>query len=130
MSLNDPLANALSHILNSEKRGKQECMIENTSSSIKILLELLREKGYLGDIESIETNQGEHLKIQLVGAINKCGAIKPRFAVKKDNYSKFEKRYLPARDFGFLIVSTNQGLMTHQDALEKGLGGKLIAYCY
>ena len=130
MSLNDPLANVLSHILNSEKKGKQECLIKDVSNQIKKILELLKDKGYVGEFEIAKTNQGEYIKLKLLGAINKCGTIKPRFAVKKEDYPKFEKRYLPARDFGFLIVSTNKGIMSHYQALEKGLGGRLIAYCY
>ena len=58
------------------------------------------------------------------------GAIKPRFAVKATEYEKFEKRYLPAKGFGILIVSTVKGLMTHYEAKQQGLGGRLIAYCY
>ena len=44
--------------------------------------------------------------------------------------NKYVKRYLPARDIGALIITTNQGLMTHQTALDKNLGGSLIAYFY
>ena len=66
----------------------------------------------------------------MAGSINKCGVIKPRFSVKKNEYEKFEKRYLPAHGFGIIIVSTPKGLMMHDEAIEKGLGGKLIAYCY
>jgi len=45
-------------------------------------------------------------------------------------YEKWEKRFLPAFDFGLLIVSTSQGVMTHKEAREKGIGGRLIAYVY
>lgn len=130
MTLNDPLANALSHILNSEKVGKQVCTIKNVSKVIKAVLEILKANKYLGDYEIKKTNQGEFLDLKLIGAINKCGAIKPRFPIEKKDYEKFEKRYLPAREFGILIVSTNKGMMTHKEAIEKGLGGRLIAYCY
>ena len=41
-----------------------------------------------------------------------------------------EKRYLPAKDFGILIMSTSKGIMTHYDAKKKNLGGKLLSYCY
>ena len=130
MSLNDPLANSLSHLLNCEKKGKKECIIKVSSKQIKLLLSLLKEKNYIENFEEIKTNQGEKIKVTLAGNINKCGAIKPRFPVKKDGYSKFEKRYLPARDFGLLFVSTSKGLMTHHQAIEKKLGGSLIGYCY
>ena len=130
MALNDPLANALSHILNCEKVGKSECLIKDSSKNIKKILELLKSMHYVGDFEEITTSRGSVLKLNLIGAINKCGAIKPRFPVQKENFEKYEKRYLPAKNFGVLIVSTSKGLMSHTDAIEKNIGGRLIAYCY
>lgn len=65
-----------------------------------------------------------------IGKLHECKAIKPRFVVRKKFYSKYMQRYLPSRNVGILIVSTNQGLMTHREAIEKGLGGVLIAYCF
>lgn len=70
------------------------------------------------------------MKIQIIGTLNKCAVIKPRFSVKKDGYEKFEKRYLPAKDVGVIIVSTSQGMITHTEAKKKGLGGSLVAYFY
>ena len=70
------------------------------------------------------------MKINLIGSINKCGVVKPRFSVKKNDFEKYEKRYLPAQNFGILIVSTSQGIMTNYEAKEKNLGGKLLAYVY
>ena len=49
---------------------------------------------------------------------------------KKADFEKFERRYLPAKDMGILIVSTPAGIMTHVEAKKKGLGGRLLAYCY
>ena len=67
---------------------------------------------------------------KIISSINKTGVIKPKYSVKINEYEKFEKRYLAAFGFGFLIVSTNQGIMTQEDAITKKLGGKLIAYVY
>ena len=128
--LDDPLANALSAILNYENTGKKECKIKPSSAMIKKVLHLFKENSYIGDAKEIKTSRGSLMDVQLIGNINKCGVIKPRFAVKKNQYEKFEKRFLPARGFGILLVSTSKGLMTHEAAIEKGLGGKLIAYCY
>jgi small subunit ribosomal protein S8 len=130
MTMNDPLANVLSHMLNSERLGKADCIAKPVSKLILNVLKLLQEKHYIGDYSVIEDGKGNMIKINLIGKINKCGVIKPKFAVKKDNYIKFEKRFLPARDFGVLIVSTPKGLMAHNEATEKGFGGRLIAYCY
>jgi len=70
-----------------------------------------------------------HLVVKLTGNINKCGVIKPRYAVKKDQYEKFEKRYLPAKNMGIIIVSTVNGIVEHNKAQDKKVGGKLLAYC-
>ena len=130
MSLNDPLANVLSHIMNCDKLGKSFCLVKPASKMIKKVLTILKENNMVGDFEEVESRWGGTLKVNLLGNINKCGVIKPRFSFTKENHELFEKRFLPAKDFGMLIVTTSGGVFTHYDVLEKGLGGKLLAYCY
>ena len=128
--LNDPLANVMSLILNNELIGESECLIKPVSKVIKEILKVMKENGYIGDFKEFEDNRGNYLKLNLVGGINKCGVIKPRYSVKGNNFENFEKRYLPAKDTGILFVSTPRGIMTHYDAKSKKTGGKLLAYCY
>ncbi len=128
--LNDPLANALSTIMNAESRRRKSCSISPSSSLIKKVLELMNSHNYLGKFTERETSRGIVLSVELLGAINKCGAVKPRYSARHESFEKFEKRYLPAKDFGFLLVSTPQGVMTHIEAKQKSLGGRLIAYFY
>lgn len=128
--LNDPLAAALSKILNAERVGKKEVLIKPGSTTIKKVLTIMNDHYYLGSFEEIEDGKGGILKVNLLGNINKCGVIKPRFSTKTNEFEKWEKRYLPAKDFGIILISTPQGLITHTLAKEKHTGGKLIAYCY
>ena len=128
--LNDPLANALSLILNKEDARIKECIIKPSSKVIKDVLKIMKDNYYVGEFKEIEDSKGNMLSVQLLNKINKCGVIKPRFSVKKDGYEKFEKRFLPAKGFGFLIVSTPQGIMTNDEAKKRCIGGKLLAYCY
>ncbi|MBI1970988.1 30S ribosomal protein S8 [Candidatus Woesearchaeota archaeon] len=130
MSLNDSMSNAFSAILNAEQIGKREATIQPVSKLLKKVLEILQHNHYLGELKEVTDSRGNYYLLQLLGRINKCGAIKPRMAVGIDTYEKFEKRYLLAKGFGIIIVSTNQGIMTHVEAKEKKLGGKLLAYCY
>lgn len=127
---NDPLASALSHILNCEKNGKESCLITPASKTAKKVIEILNENGYTGQTEEITKEKGTVLKLNLIGRINNCGVIKPKFSVKHNDFEKYEKRFLLAKDFGIIIVSTNQGIMTHNDAKKKNIGGKLLAFCY
>ena len=130
MSMNDPLANAFSKIMNTERLGRGECTIAPVSKIIKTLLKILNENQLIGKFNEIDNARGGSIVVNLLGRINGCGVIKPRYAIKKDDYEKFEKRYLPGKGFGVLIVSTSQGIMTNEEAKEKDLGGRLLAYCY
>lgn len=130
MTLLDPLANALSHISNSEKVGKKEVYLKPASKLMGEVLRVMQENGYIGEFEFIDDGRAGIYRVQLIGKINKTGAIKPRFPVKAKEYEAWEKRFLPAFEFGILIVSTSQGVMTHKEAREKGIGGRLIAYVY
>tara|TARA_Y100000310_G_scaffold301279_1_gene337621 strand:- start:48 stop:437 length:390 start_codon:yes stop_codon:yes gene_type:complete len=128
--LNDPLAAALAKIFNAEKVGKREVTLRPASKMIKKVLTLMNEFNYLGSFEENEDGKGGELKVNLLGNINKCGVIKPRFSTQKKDFEKWEKRYLPAKDFGIILVSTPKGIMTHNKAKENNTGGKLLAYCY
>jgi len=128
--MNDTLAAMLNNIKNAETIGRDNCIVTSVSKVSKKVLEIFKDKLYIGEYKVIEDGKGGILEINLIGRINKCGVIKPRFSVKLDGYTKFEKRFLPANDFGLIIVSTSKGIMTHTEAKEKKLGGKLIAYVY
>jgi len=130
MTMNDPLANALSSILNDEKVGRHESMTAPSSKIIRKVLEVIKDNGYIGSFEEIKNGRGDSIRINLLGNINKCGVIKPRYSIKNDQFEKFEKRYLLARGMGILILSTPAGIMSHNDAKKKRIGGRLLAYCY
>ncbi|MDD5177742.1 MAG: 30S ribosomal protein S8 [Candidatus Nanoarchaeia archaeon] len=128
--LNDPLANTLCKMNNAEKVGKTSCQIKPSSKIIVEVLKILKENKYIEDFKAEDDKKGGILDIKLNGNINATGVIKPRFSVKVTDIEKFEKRYLSAKDFGLLIISTPKGMLTHYQCKEKNLGGKLIAYCY
>lgn len=126
----DTVSNALSVINNASKVGKEECFIKPVSNLIKNILLIMKEHGYVGEFEIIDDGRGKVIRLQLSGKINKCGSITPRFPVREEDFEKFEKRYLPAKDFGYIILTTSKGVMTQKDAIREGIGGSLVAYVY
>ena len=126
----DPLANALSAIKNHEKAKKREIVVAPASKLIASVLRVMQQDGFIGEFEFIDDGKAGKFRIQLLGKINECGVIKPRHAVKRVGYEKWEKRYLPAAGFGTIIISTPKGIITHAAAKEQGLGGRLLAYVY
>jgi small subunit ribosomal protein S8 len=126
----DVLANGLTVIMNNEMRNKRECVISPASKLLGRVLRVMQLHGYIGEFEFIDDGRSGKFKVQLLGRINKCGAIKPRFAVRLDEIEDWEKKFLPSRDVGLLILSTPKGVLTHREAKEKRVGGRLLAFVY
>ena len=128
--MNDTLAGALSKINQYERLGKPECNIIPASKTLADVLGILKKFGYIKGYDKVKEGGKSSFNVKLNGNINVCGVIKPRYAVKRDEYEKYEKRYLPSKNMGIMIVSTVNGMMNHDKAKEKKIGGRLISYCY
>jgi len=126
--MHDPLANAMSTIANAEVLGRKEVTIRPASRIIANVLRVFQKYGTIGEFEVMEDLW--IISVQLLGRITKIGVIKPRYPIKVIDYVEWEKRYLPARDMGILVVYTSEGVMSHHDAQDKNLGGRLLAYVY
>ena len=125
----DILSDVLVTIKNADLLGKASAVVP-ASKLIGNVLKLLTEKGYLNNYEFSDDGKGGEFIISLNGRINGCGAIKPRFSVKLKDMETHEARYLPAKDFGILILTTPYGVMNNDQAREASTGGKLLAYVY
>ena len=130
MSKSDPLSNAMVSLKNYALTGKNDCVIEPASSLVKEVLKVMQLHGYIGSFDFIEDKKSGKFKVRLSGKINNCRSIRPRYYSTVEEYEKYERRYLPAREFGLLIVSTPQGVMSHKEAVSKNSGGSLLAYVY
>lgn len=130
MPMLDSLSNGLTTIMNNEMRNKRDCVISPASKLLGRVLRVLQLNGYIGEFEFIEDGRAGKFKVQLLGRVNKCGAVKPRFSVKSDGFENWEKTYLPAREMGILVVSTPFGVISHKEAKGKNVGGRLLAFVY
>jgi len=130
MPTNNILANLFTTLFNTEDRRKDSCIVVPTSKLAIEVLNTLKKEGYIAEFEHIDDKRGGKFKIKLLAKISKCGAITPRFKVKKDEYGVWERLFLPSYDRGMLLVTTNQGVMSHKEAVDKNIGGFLIGYVY
>jgi small subunit ribosomal protein S8 len=104
----DPLSNALTNMRNNEMQGNKRCTISPASKMIGHVLRTMQKEGYIGEFEFVDDGKAGQFIVELEGNINKCGVIKPRHAIKNDEFEKFEKRYLPAKNFGVIIMTTQK----------------------
>jgi small subunit ribosomal protein S8 len=126
----DTLNDAMAVIKNAELVGKGECTVRPSSKLIGRVLKVMQESGYIRQFELVEAGRNRVFRVALSGQINNCGVIRPRYAVKVADLERFEARYLPAQDFGVLILTTTKGVLTHMEAKKDGVGGKLLAFVY
>lgn len=121
---------AMAMLKNAEMAGKRECIISPSSKLIGRVLKVMQDEGYITQFEYVDDGRAGQFKVKLGGHINNCGVIKPRSSVRRGEMEKFEARYLPAQDFGYLVLTTTQGVMTNARAKQLGIGGKLLVYFY
>ena len=130
MTMMDPVSDALISIKNAENASKKEVLFRPASKLIGRILEIMKEHSYINSYEFLDDKKDGTYRVMLGGHINECRAIKPRFAVKKNGFEKYEKQFLPSKDVGIIIVSTPKGVFSHNEAKKQGIGGRLLAYVY
>lgn len=122
----DLISDGLNQIMNAKKVGKKELVLRKYSKVLIRILEIMKEKGAINYSLDKEENT---IAVSII-KLNDCRSVKPRYYSGWENLDKYLRRFLPSRNFGFLLVSTNKGMMTHQEATSNQIGGSLIAYFY
>ena len=123
----DVVADGLNMIRNANKARKENVKIMRISNALVEVLKIMKQEGA---IKKYKIDAKEKSLSVTIGDLNECKAIKPRFSCNKNQIEKYRRRYLPARNMGIMIISTNKGMMTHKEAQEEEIGGSLIAYFY
>ncbi|MDD1675341.1 MAG: 30S ribosomal protein S8 [Methanomicrobiales archaeon] len=126
----NPIADAMSALKNAADTGKEQVTLEPASKLLGAMLGILKDSAYISGFEMIDDGRGGHFIVRLNGRINQCGAINPRFNLSVDEMEGWETRYLPAKNFGILLMTTSQGVMSHLRARELRIGGELLAFVY
>lgn len=120
----DIVSDGLNQIMNLKKARKSEIVLKKNSKLLRGILDIAKENGYLD-----YSVKDDKLKVEIKN-LNMIRAVKPRYTVKVGKINHYVRRFLPAKNFGFVIISTNEGLMKHNEAEEKNLGGCVVAYVY
>ncbi|KAI3631270.1 hypothetical protein MIR68_000550 [Amoeboaphelidium protococcarum] len=124
------LNDCLNAMCNAEKRGKRQVMIRPSSKVIVKFLSVMQKHGYIGEFEIIDDHRSNKIVVQLNGRLNKAGVISPRYSVQVKDIEKWVNNLLPSRQFGYLIFTTDAGIMDHEEARRKHAGGKILGYFY
>jgi len=121
----DIVSDGLNQIMNAKMVEKRKLVINRSSKVLLNLFELMKKENHI----DYKINDDGTVFVE-IKKLNVCRAVKPRFYVKKTEITRYLKRFLPSRNIGILVVSTNQGLVSHKYAIENKIGGSLLAYFY
>merc|ERR1711924_590252 len=124
------LNDALKNISNAEKHGKRQVLLRPSSKVIVKFLQVMQKHGYIGEFEIIDDHRSQKIVVELNGRLNKCGVISPRFDYSAKDSEKWIANLLPSRQFGHMVLTTSQGIMDHDEARRKAIGGKLLGFFY
>jgi ribosomal protein S8 len=122
----DIVADGLNQIMNSKRVGKRELTIKMYSKVLLNLFEMMKSKGH---IDYVVNEEAKTVTVTII-KVNECKAVKPRYYASVTAIDKYLRRFLPSRNFGSLVMSTNMGLLDHKEAVKNNVGGSVIAYFY
>lgn len=86
--------------------------------------------GYIGEFEVVDDHRAGKIVVNLIGRLNKCGVISPRFDIAVGEVEKWVTNLLPSRQFGYIVLTTSYGIMDHEEARRKHTGGKILGFFY
>uniref|UniRef100_A0A7S3CSA8 40S ribosomal protein S15a n=1 Tax=Strombidium rassoulzadegani TaxID=1082188 RepID=A0A7S3CSA8_9SPIT len=124
------LADCLKKMVNAEKNGKRQVLLRPVSKVVVRFLRVMQKQGYINEFEVLDDARAGKIVVDLNGRLNKCGVISPRFDLKLKNFDKFVSQILPSRQFGYVVVTTNEGMMDHVEARSRHVGGKVLGFFY
>lgn len=124
------LNDCLRAIVNAERLGKRQVMVRPSSKVIIKFLQTMMSKGYIGEFEIVDDHRGKKIVVELLGRINKCGVVTPRFDVGLDDIERWIITLLPSRQFGYLVLTTSEGILDHEECRKLHVSGKVLGFFY
>ncbi|CAL9236199.1 unnamed protein product [Arabidopsis halleri] len=125
------LNDCLKSMSNAEKRGKRQVMIKPSSKVIIKFLTVMQKHGYIAEFEYVDDHRSGKIVVELNGRLNNCGVISPRYDVGVKEIEGWTAKLLPSRQqFGYIVLTTSAGIMDHEEARKKNVGGKVLGFFY
>ena len=125
--MSDPISDFLTIIRNGYRAGKESCDTRYSKIHLRIA-EILKEEGYLKDVEKIDNNGKPSIRIYL-----KYIDDSPAMTGVKRISTPGRRMYFQSRDIprtlgglGIGILTTSHGILKDRDARKQNVGGEMI----
>ena len=132
MVVTDPIADLLTRIRNANMVNMDKVEIP-ASGTKRSIAEILKDEGFVKDVEYIEDGKQGVIRIYLKYTSNRGKVITGLKRISKPGLRVYAgKDELPRvlGGLGIAIISTSQGLMIDKTARKLGLGGEVLCYVW
>ena len=132
MVMTDPIADFLTRIRNANTVYMEKVDIPASKTKLG-LANILKEEGYIKDVEYIEDGKQGFLRLYLKYGANREKVITGLKRISRPGLRVYaQKDELPKvlGGLGIAIISTSKGLMTDKDARKAGVGGEVMCYIW
>ncbi len=132
MVVTDPIADFLTRIRNANMVYMDKVEIPASKTKMS-LAEILKEEGFIKDMEYIEDGKQGVIRVYLKYGSNREKVINGLKRISKPGLRVYAgKDELPRvlGGLGVAIISTSKGLMIDKKARKEGLGGEVLCYVW
>ncbi|CAN8271088.1 unnamed protein product [Cochlearia groenlandica] len=122
------LNDALRAIVNAEKRGKAYVELKPVSALMSSFLRIMKDKGYIKNFQVNDPHRVGRITVDLQGRVNDCKALTYRQDVKAKEIEQYTERTLPTRQWGYVVMTTPDGILDHEEAIKRNVGGQVLGF--
>ncbi|KAK9184702.1 hypothetical protein WN943_025053 [Citrus x changshan-huyou] len=137
------LNDALRAIVNAERRGKATVELQPISTVMSSFLNIMKyrayfpglslhpdcirkvvDERYIKDFQLYDPHRVGKIKVELLGRVNDCRGLTYRQDVKAREIEGYTVHALPTRQWGYVVITTPDGVLDHEEALRRNVGGQ------
>lgn len=128
----DPIADLLTRVRNAGM-ARHESVLVPVSKMKQSVANILKEEGFIRDVETVKGSQWPMLRLRLLPSVRNQASIRGLKRISRPGLRIYVNREDIPKVYGGLgvaILSTSQGVMSGQDARNRGIGGEVLCYVW
>ncbi|KAJ4770754.1 40S ribosomal protein S15a [Rhynchospora pubera] len=122
------LNDALRTMVNAERRGKATANLQPISSVMVSFLGIMKYRGYIKNFEVFDPHRVGKITVELQGRIKDCKALTYRQDLKAKDIEKYRRGMLPTQQWGYVVLTTPNGVLDHEEAMKQNVGGQVLGF--
>ena len=128
----DPIADLLTRVRNAGM-ARHDSVLVPVSKIKQAVANILKEEGFVRDVDTVKSGEWRMLRLRLLPSVRNQASIRGLKRITRLGLRVYVNRGAIPRVYGGLgvaILSTSQGVMSGQDARNRGIGGEVLCYVW